>query len=158
MTYCCDTSLRQFASCHMYVYYAIWCCDMLQWCVAWIEISLNSGNMARQQNVACTFRPLVWHARATWRCDNSVNKPIAGLPCDAILIVNSLPVPSSGVSQATCRSIKLHCVSYWWFCRCDMLLRHVAATSHGDKPPRVTGPYKGSYNPPFIPSNVLYDS
>ena len=50
--------------------------------VAWIQISLNSCDTLRRQNVAHTFCPHVWHALATCRCNKSVNKPLAGLPCD----------------------------------------------------------------------------
>ena len=62
---------------------------------------------------------LVWHALATCRCDKSVNKPIAGLPC-----VDRRPWEKGlGTSRLVWRV-------------CDF----VAGTCRCDKLPRVTGP------------------
>ena len=65
----------------------------------------------------------MWHAHVTWCCDNSVNKPIVGLPCDTILNRNSLQrhVPVS--SHTVCHV-------------CDF----VVGTCCSDKSPHVTGP------------------
>ena len=58
-----DTSPRQVASCDMYVFNAICRSDLShEFKSVWIHA-------ARRQNVAHTYRPLVWHALATCRCD-----------------------------------------------------------------------------------------
>ena len=97
---------------------SLFLCNSTQRLVARIQISLNSCDTSWQQNVARTFRPLVWHALATCRCDNSVNKPIAGLPCDRRPWEKGL---------RTCRDDKSPRVTCMWFCRGDTSLRQVAS-------------------------------
>ena len=92
-------------------FYAIRCHDLLQPLVAWIQMSLNSCD-----KMSHTFRPLVWHALATCHCDKSVNKPIAGLPCDC-------RPWEKGLGTVVCHV-------------CDF----VAGTCCCDKSPHVTGP------------------
>ena len=99
-------------------FYAIRCHNLSQPLIAWIQMSLNSCDTSQRQNIARTFRPLVWHALATCHCDKSVNKPITGLPCDHRPWEKGL---------GTCRSDKSPRVTCMWFSHWDMLLRQVTS-------------------------------
>lgn len=62
-------SLQQVASCDLYVF---------------IQFDTVTCHMDSNQFRFMWHGPLVWHACATCRCDNSVNKPITGLPSDML--------------------------------------------------------------------------
>ena len=112
-TYRCDTSPRQVTSCDMYLFMqfdAVTFQRCVEFKSVWIHGTRHGDKMLHAHSVpSCDMH--LRHVAAT-----TVNKPITGLPCNAILIVNSLPVPfcRTGVSQATCCSVKSHHVSCRW--------------------------------------------
>ena len=111
-------SPSQVTSCDMYVF--------MQFDAA--TCHMNSNQFKFMRHVAATKHSMhIQSPHVTCPSDRSLwqlcNKQIAGLPCNAILIGNSLPVPfgRTGVLQATCHSVKSHHASPRWFCHRHML-------------------------------------